>query len=141
MADLTLEGCDRCCVDDYAALAVVVQRVGFSHTCGGLAGHIERADQIHANGFAEQVRLVVVPVTIHGFGCERDARATDANTFLPVNLACLREGDGDAFDVRNIHLAEQPADFFGNLFTTFRIHVEDRDANALVGQCAGRCFA
>ncbi len=58
LADLALEGRHRRGVDDDAALAVLVDRLGLGDGVGGQPHHVEGAEQVHGDDRAEQLQIV-----------------------------------------------------------------------------------
>ena len=80
LADLALEGGDRCRVDDDAALAVIVERRGAAHGGGGQPEHVEAADQVDADDLleiGERHRSFAADDARAG----RDARAVDQDAW------------------------------------------------------------
>ena len=136
LADLAVERRDRRGVDDHSALAALVELV-LLHPRGGVAHHVERADQVDLDHALERVE-VVGPVLVHGALGPADARAADGD---PQVAGLAGGGHGGLHlvgvgDVAELE-ARPPAELLGERVALLLVEVGDGHVRAPGVQEAG----
>ncbi|MNY27688.1 hypothetical protein D3C86_1616130 [compost metagenome] len=85
--------------------------------------------------------LAGVALAADGLLARGDAGAVDGQALLAVGGAGLDEAGGDALVRGHVHLAEDAADFLGDLLAALFVQVEQGDLDALGRQRPRRAFA
>ena len=140
LSDLAVERGGGRHVDDGAAAAVVVDRVGLGHRSSRAGQHVERADQVDPDHELERVQVERLVVAVDRATGVPDAGGVDERT----KRTHLRGGGDRSIGVvggRHITLDEEATELRGDGLTLLLVEVGDDDTGAGGGQLAGRGLA
>src|SRR3569623_1697399 len=145
LANLAVLGRDRRRADDRAA-RIVLQRIEREHPRGRFGDAPERADQIDLDRAIERLDremtdLAGFAIALGRLGRAADPGAVDQDPLLAVRRARMGEGRIDLLLGGDVHRAEHPAQFGGELFAELDVTVEDRHLDASRGERAHRRLA
>src|SRR6185503_10658093 len=131
LADLPVLRRDRSGVDDAAPL-IVLERIETDHPRRRKSDAAKGADQIDGDRQFELLHRVEFDfagrlVAANRLGGIGDAGAIDQHALLAMRLAGPRKSRGDFFVAGHVDLAENAADFRGDLAALVRVAIEHRD--------------